>query len=311
MLFFVADTAKFCNELKMDSPIQSSETTIDHIGLVGRSITPMVSAYRALGFNVSDPVPLVQPNPDGNPTPLGQVSAHIIFPDTYIELTAILNPGQGNHLDNWLARHDGLHILAFRSMDAEQAWHDLEAYGVVVPPIRAASREVRMGGKHGTADFKWFQIPESIVAEGFACVVQHLTPELVFIDSMTNHANGALGLRGVGVVANDLDAAFARYERLPGAERRSFAIGRAIVFKNQRMTVMQPKGFRALFPGATPPEPPAIAYHAVTVHDIGATKACLARAGVPFQPWGTDGIWVSPELACGSTLVFVDKKVEA
>lgn len=310
MQFGMAARSAFCDESGMETRIQSTETTIDHVGLVGRVIGPMVAAYRKLGFNVSDPVPLMQPNPEGDPRPLGQVSAHIIFPDTYMELTAVLNPGQGNHLDNFLARHEGLHILAFRSMDAERTWSELDAYGVVMPPMRAASRDVNMGGKRGTADFKWFQIPDSIVAEAFACVVQHLTPELVFIDSMTNHANGALGLRGVGVVVDDFAAAFARYERLPGAERKAFAMGRAIMFKNQRMTVIQPKAFRALFPSAAAPDAPCIAYHAITVADIGATRAHLTQAGVPFQPWGADGVWIGPELAGGSTLVFVDQKVE-
>lgn len=302
---------EFCDELGMDSPIQSTETTIDHIGLVGRAINPMVAAYRKLGFTVSDPVPLMQPNPGGDPTPLGQHSAHVIFPDTYMELTAIDRPGQGNHLDNFLARHEGLHIIAFRSLDAELAWRNLATHGVVMPPIRAASREVNMGGKRGTADFKWFQIPESIVGEAFACVVEHQTPELVFINSMTTHPNGAMALRGIGVVVDDIGSTFERYERLPGAERRTFAMGRSIMFKNQRLTVMQPKSFKALFPGADHPKPPTVAYYAVTVSDIGATKAYLAKASVPFTPWGADGVWIGPAQACGATLVFVDQKVEA
>jgi hypothetical protein len=295
----------------MDTSIQSTETTIDHIGLVGRAIEPMVAAYRKLGFTVTNPVPLMQPNPDGDPVPLGQVSAHVMFPDTYMELTAVLDPGQGNHLDPWLARHQGLHILAFRSMDAERTWHELERYGVVMPPLRAASRDVNVAGRRGTADFKWFQIPDSIVSEGFACVVQHLTPELVFADGLTGHANGATGLRGVGALVNDLNDAFARYERLPGAEGRSFAMGRAIVFKNQRVTVMLLKSFRGLFPDAAHPDPPCFAYHAVRVADIGVTRAYLTKARLPFRPWGADGVWVGPEHACGSTLVFVDQKVEA
>lgn len=294
----------------MEMATQSTETTIDHIGLVGRAIAPMVAAYRKLGFTVSDPVPLLQPRPGHDPVPLGQVSAHVIFPDTYMELSAVLAPGQGNHLDSWLARHEGLHILAFRSPDATQAWQELQARGVVMPPLRAASREVNMAGRSGTAQFKWFQIPESVFNEGFACVVEHLTPELVFIDGMTHHANGAIGLRAIGVVVDDIDDAFARYERLPGAERRSFAMGRAIVFKNQRITVVEPRSFRALFPGATLPRPPCVGSYAIHVQDIGITKACLSKAGVPFNVWGTDGIWVAPEYACGAVLMFIDRRVD-
>ncbi|MCB2107377.1 MAG: VOC family protein [Rhodobacteraceae bacterium] len=120
--------------------IQSPETTIDHVGLVGRAIAPMVEAYRRLGFEVTTPADLMQPGPDGNPVPLGQVSAHAIFANTYVELTAVLDPGQGNHLDNWLARHEGLHILAFHAEDAQSSWDELAAHGLVMPPMRAATR---------------------------------------------------------------------------------------------------------------------------------------------------------------------------
>jgi catechol 2,3-dioxygenase-like lactoylglutathione lyase family enzyme len=292
----------------METAIQSTETTIDHIGLVGRAIDPMLAAYRRLGFKVTAPAELMQPGPDGAPVPLGQVSAHAIFPDTYIELTAVLSPGQGNHLDNWLDRHEGLHILAFRSDDAETSWNELAAHGVVMPPMRAATREVNAGGKRGTADFKWYQLPDSIVTEGFACVVEHLTPELVFLEAMTDHPNGAIGLRGVGAVVTDMEEAFARYERLPGAERKSFAMGRSIVLRNQRITVVEAKGFRALFPGANLPEPPCFASYTVRVKDIGLTRAWLNANDVPYQVWGADGLWVKPEYACGAVLVFVDQR---
>jgi catechol 2,3-dioxygenase-like lactoylglutathione lyase family enzyme len=103
----------------MTTRIQASETTIDHVGLVGRDIHKMVAAFRGLGFTVTEPAQLTQPDPEGNPVPLGQLSAHVIFPDTYLELTAVEHPGQGNHLDKWLARHEGLHILAFRAANAQ------------------------------------------------------------------------------------------------------------------------------------------------------------------------------------------------
>ncbi|MCB2107378.1 MAG: hypothetical protein KDE14_06730 [Rhodobacteraceae bacterium] len=162
------------------------------------------------------------------------------------------------------------------------------------------------GGKYGTADFKWYQLPASVITEGFACVVQHLTPELVFLEKMMNHPNGAIDLVGVGAVVPDLEEAFARYQRLPGAERKSFIMGRSIVFKDQRIIVIDAKGFRALFPDAHCPEPPCFASYSIRVKDIAATRALLAKNGVPFHVWGADGIWVQPEYACGAVMVFVD-----
>lgn len=291
----------------MTTRLQSSETTIDHVGLVGRDIAAMTAAYRRLGFTVTDPAALTQPGPDGDPVPLGQVSAHIIFPDTYIELTAVLQPGQGNHLDRWIAKREGLHILALRSADAAASWDALAAHGLVMPPLRAASRDVKAGGARGIADFKWFQIPESIASEGFACVVEHQTPELVFIPAMTAHANGALRVLGLSALVGDLDEAVSRYRRLPGAEVKPFPLGRYIMLKTQRFVAMTAKGLAAVCPGAKLPDEPAFAAFAVTVKDIGATRACLAANGVPFQTSGEQSLWVKPEHACGSILMFVDE----
>jgi catechol 2,3-dioxygenase-like lactoylglutathione lyase family enzyme len=287
--------------------IQSGETTIDHIGLVGRNIEAMVATFRQLGFMVTNPVQLTQPGPDGNPIPLGQLSAHVIFPDTYLELTAVENPGQGNHLDPWLARHEGFHILAFRAENATQSWNEMAAFGVVMPPIRVASREVNAGGVRGIADFKWFQIPESISREGFSCIVEHQTPELVFIKSMMAHDNGATGLRGVGALVDDLDEAVSRYQRLPGAEVKPFALGRYIVLKTQRFVAMTPRGMGALCPGAQLPSPPCFAAFAIRVKNIANTCAFLTQRGVPFQVAGEQSIWLKPEQACGAVLLFIDE----
>jgi len=291
----------------MTTRIQSSETTIDHIGIVGRDIHKMVATFRALGFLVTEPVPLTQPDPDGNPVSLGQHSAHVIFADTYLELTAVDNPGQGNHLDTWLARHEGLHILALRAENAQESWDGFAKFGVVMPPIRHASREVNAGGVRGVADFEWFQVPESIAREGFVCVVEHQTPELVFIPAMTSHANGATGLRGVGALVTDLNDAVARYERLPGAVVRSFPMGRFIVLKSQRFVAMTPTGFAALTPGAKAPPPPCFAAFAIKVKDITATRKFLADNSIPFQIGGEKSVWLHPAQACGAMLLFVDE----
>jgi len=292
----------------MNSPIQSTAISIDHVGLVGNDIAALIAAYERLGFTVSAPKPLMQPAPDGKgDAPMGQVVAHALFPDTYIELTAVRHHGQGNHLDNWISRHEGLHVLAFRADDVAVSWRDMVNAGVVLGPLREANRQVKAGKTIGTARFKWFEIPDSIAREGFVCAVQHLTPELAFPPSMPDHPNGAVGLRSVTMVVTDMDEAFARYNRLPGTVKRSFAIGRIIALKDQRLVVLEPKGLSALYPGAAQYKPPYLAAYAIAVKDIAATKDYLTQAGIPFNIWGTEGVWVDPAHTGGAILAFIDK----
>jgi hypothetical protein len=176
-----------------------------------------------------------------------------------------------------------------------------------MPPLREASRRVAFGGATGIARFKWFELPDSISQEGFACVVQHLTPELVFLPTMTDHANTARAVRGVFAIVPDMEAAFARYQRLPGTRKKSFAVGRTIIMRDQQFVVVEPPGFAALFPGAKPPSAPCFGAYSLGVSDIAATRQVLENAGVPFQFWGDKGVWVAPEYAAGVVLVFVQE----
>src|SRR5690606_16007836 len=152
---------------------------------------------------------------------------------------AVRHPGQGNHLDKWLARHEGLHVLGLRAEDVTQASTDLIDAGLILPPVRASSRRVTGNGVKGTARFRWFELPESIAREAFACVQQHETPDLVFDSRLTTHANGAMGIRSVFAIVENMDEAFARYQRLPGTKRKSFAVGRTIIMNQQQFVVVE------------------------------------------------------------------------
>lgn len=286
--------------------IQSSETTIDHVGLVGHDMTAMSEAYRRLGFTVGEPSPLTQPSPDGSPVPLGHISAHIVFAESYVELTAVQQPGQGNPLDTWLAKHQGLHVMALRATNAEASWAALTAHGLVMPPVRASSRDITVDGVTAIADFKWFQLPDSIAKEGFACVVEHQTPELIFVPRLTDHANGATGLLGISVLVDNLEEAVARYRRLPGANVKPFPFGRYIMLKNQRFIVLTAKGFSAVCPGAKLPSTPCFAGLAVYVKDIAATRDYMTANGVTFQITDDRSIWIKPEFGCGAIVMFVE-----
>ncbi|TAL01675.1 MAG: VOC family protein [Rhodospirillaceae bacterium] len=292
----------------MNSTLQSTTTTIDHLGIVARDVAALREAYTRLGFTVTAATPVMQPGPDGKrEIPLGQVAAHVAFSSTCLELIAVRHPGQGNHLDKWLARHEGLHVLGLHADDVAHASNELVAAGLIMPPVRASSRRITGNGVKGTARFKWFELPESIAREGFAYVVQHETPELVFDPRLTTHANGALGIRSVFAVVDNMDEAFARYQRLPGTKRRSFAIGRTIIMNQQQFVVVERSGFAAMFPGLDVPPAPHLGGFALAVADIAATRSVLAKAGVYFMNWGEQGLWIPPEDTGGTVLAFVDQ----
>lgn len=292
----------------MQSTVQSSTTTIDHVGLVTADIAALRTAYARLGFTVSAATQVMQPSPAGKrELPLGVVTAHIAFPSTCIELVAVRHPGQGSHLDKWLAKGEGSHVIGLRTEDITRAYEELTSAGLILPPIRVSSRRITGDGVKGIARMQSFELPESIAREGCVNVIQHDTPELIFDPRLTSHANGAMGVRSVFAVVDNMDEAFGRYHRLPGATRRSFAVGRTIIMNQQQFVVVERGGFTAMFPGLDVAQRPHIGGFAVTVADIALTRALFAKKGVYFRNWSDKGIWVPPEDTGGAVLAFVDQ----
>jgi catechol 2,3-dioxygenase-like lactoylglutathione lyase family enzyme len=292
----------------MDSAIQSSATTIDHVGLVAKDVADLRAAYARLGFTVSAAAPVMQPGPDGTgEVPLGLLAAHIAFESTAIELIAVRHPGQGSHLDKWLAKREGLHVMGLRTDDIVRSYREMTSAGLILPPIRTALRKISGNGVKAIARSRSYELPESIAREGSAYIMHHDTPDIMYDPRRTTHANGALGLRSVFAVVENMDEAFGRYQRLPGTKRRSFAVGRTILLNQQQFVVVERGGFSAMFPGLDIPPAPHLGGYAVAVADIAATRALFAKTGIYFKNWGDKGIWVPPEDTGGAVLAFVDQ----
>lgn len=286
----------------MMSVQQSDLSAIDHLGVVGRDIAAMASAYRRLGFAPTDPVPLMGEQ-NGEPVPLGQDSAHLIFADSYVELSGVTSTDPNHHLAPWLARRHGLHILALGSADAGASHAALADAGLDMPAVQSAGRHVDYGSKHGNAKFRWFMVPESLGAEGFLCMVEQVTPELVFQPPDGGHPNGALGVAGVTVLADNVDDAMTRYQTLPGAHADG---PHTLRFGTQFIDILDPKTFTERF-GGIDIQPPALAGFTVRVDRLDQTADCLENNDVTVHSDHSGDIWVGPDEACGTIVVFAEE----
>jgi len=162
---------------------------IDHIGLVVADLDASVLRWRAAGFQVSDPEPLMTVAVDGAPRPLGQRSAHIVFENAYVELSSP-DPGSGNHLEPMLALGEGVRIVVFSADSVEVAHEACVRAGLAAGGVMEASRTVRAGQESGTARFRWFPLTDRFWSGVLAAVVEHVTPGLVFHPALIRHANG-------------------------------------------------------------------------------------------------------------------------
>ncbi len=175
-----------------DGPLPPAHDTtlrVDHLGIVVRDLAAEVAAWRARGFLVSDPVPLMGSDAAGRRVPLGQSSSHVVFENAYLELSSP-HPGENNHLEPYLARGEGVRILVLAARNAEGARARVAERWPAVAPVMSASRVVMVGSRALTAGFRWFPLPSDIVPGVLSAVVEHLNPDVVFHPSLVRHPNG-------------------------------------------------------------------------------------------------------------------------
>ena len=203
----------FANWLQLPMPL-------DHAGYGARDLGAAIGLFRRLGFAPTEARELAVCDAEtGAPRPLGQLSAHVMFANGYIELSAPTWKMADNPLIPLVQRRDGLHILALATQDAQQCWASMRELLPALPSVARAAREIAYGKRRGQARFQWFPLPAEVFAEGIVCFVEHLTPDLVFQREVLDHPNQATALLGAILVSENPQRAEDRYRPFAGSGR--------------------------------------------------------------------------------------------
>lgn len=273
---------------------------IDHLGVVGADMAANQTAYERLGFIVTEPRPLIGKDPCGNDIELGQHSQHFVFGTTYVELTGIVDPKKGSHVEPFLDRYEGLHILCLAAADADAAVAALRADGIAAPDVMDAARHVYYGSA-GTARFRWFPIPQDNTPEGLICVVEHVNPELVFQEVVRDHPNGAQAVVEITLCSETPVETAATFQKLLRVPPTNGTFGQVLDCGEARLTLVNPAGLAEMYPGTKAPAVPSLPAFTVGVADLAHTAMYLRSSSVPFHE-DTDRLWVEPRY-CGGTVV--------
>ena len=169
---------------------------LDHIGILGSDITEMVNAYRSLGFHVTEPERL---NAGAGGDFGRQYSAHVMFENTYIELTAVEDCQSEHHLAPYMSLPGGVRILILHSDCAEKERERIQSTGLSVSPLFAAERPLTYGDRT-TARFCWFALEPQPFDQLLIGWVEHLTRDAVF-RSDGSHGNTAKDIAGLHLSA--------------------------------------------------------------------------------------------------------------
>ena len=259
--------------------------SLDHTGTIVRDLAAGAARWEALGFTLS-PVSRQRGAVPGEAgmQPWASANRCAVFERGYLELIGLVDPAAFNPWAKFLARFEGMHLLALRCAHADDAWELLAPKaGFLAPPV-ARERPLLVDGAPRVMRFRNLFSRDEACPEGRWIVIEHQTPDYLWQPALMRHENGARALEEALVVADD-PAVAARAAALEGIAR-----------------VESPAAFAARFGWA----PPAPAFAAVTVSftDVVAAARLMETRGIAVQRRGDD-LWVGPASTGGFVLRMV------
>jgi len=261
-----------------------NEIFLDH---VGHFVPDAAAARDALARAGFAPTPVsIQVDPrSGAPTGTGNTTA--MLTRGYIEaLFRTADTPLGREFDAALARHAGVHLVAFSVSDGAVAHRQLAASGFRVRPLVAMQRPVETETGAGTAAFTVARVEPDAMAEGRIQILQHHTENEVWQKRWLVHPNGTLALAGLIVAVADVEEATERFMRFTGRDAAPCASGRTVALDRGHVHVVSPEGFAALLPDVAVPRIPFIGAYGLVVASLDAMRNLFARAGLAAHAIG-------------------------
>jgi len=159
---------------------RSDEIFLDHLA---HFVPDAEAASRALARAGFAPTPIsvqVNPDPDGAPRPTGTGNITAMFARGYIELLfKTSDTPLAREFEAGLARHPGVHLVAFAVADAAAARRRLAESGFRVRPLVEMQRPVDADGQPATAAFTIARVESGEMPEGRIQILTHRTEPVV------------------------------------------------------------------------------------------------------------------------------------
>lgn len=190
---------------------------LDHAGAIVRDLDAAAARWERLGFALA-PASRQRGKMPGRDEegPWATSNRCAIFRQGYLELIGIVDATGFNPWDRFLARFEGLHLLALRVANADAAYLELARRTDTLNPPVQRQRKLEVDGVERTMGFRNVFSRDDAYPEGRYIIIEHQTPEYLWQPRYQNHPNGALALGAVLVCAADVAAQQARLETLTG-----------------------------------------------------------------------------------------------
>ena len=208
---------------------------LDHAVInVGRRMDAAERFCRDLGFTVT---------PRGHHS-LGSINHLMLFDSDYFELIGLPETGTTMRPDLEAAPL-GINGLVFQTRNVDETFARLQTLGMAGEPPRAFTRPVTLVGAIKEARFRTVAVRADVFPAGRVYFCEHGTPELVWRPEWQSHANTAMAIEEIVVVAEDVPATAQAYARLVESEVAVLGNGvRTVPTEDARLIVRTPDGYR-------------------------------------------------------------------
>lgn len=283
----------------------SGKLNIDHVAHFVPHIDAASSALEQAGFTLTPFSAQAHRLESGGPlVPAGSGNRCVMLREGYLEfLTPTADTPIAKQLRTAIQRYTGLHLIAFGTAGAEADHARLEKNGFTPLPTVALQREI--GTEHGdeTARFSVVRVPPGTMAEGRIQYCQQHTPQWLWQDRWTRHANGARGLAAVILCVADPQEAAQRYARFTGLLAQ---LGRGqwrIDTQRGALLFVSPQQLQQAL-HVTAPALPWIAGYVLTVDSIAATRTRLVAGNCSVRELDGGQLLLEWPHAVGGFIVF-------
>lgn len=276
---------------------------LDHAGCIVNAFESGAAQWERLGFSLT-PVSRQRGAVPGREGfhPWATANRCVILGNTYLELIGVVDPAAFNPWARFIAKNEGLHILALRCDDAAAAHTILAARtDALLPPV-PRERKLDVDGAERTMRFRNIFSRDNVWPEARYLVIEHQTPEYLWQSRYQQHANGACDLVAATLAADD-----------PAQlESRLTAFGAAVTTRGSEsieaqlpgrgtLRIIRKDAYARWFGYAPQTGMQAIT---ISVRDPGKTVAWLKDRGIAIadSPYGA---WIGPQDANGFVLHLV------
>jgi catechol 2,3-dioxygenase-like lactoylglutathione lyase family enzyme len=286
---------------------------IDHIVHVVRDLDAAGDFYRRLGFTVGA----------RNVHPWGTHNRIVQFTTSFIELLEIGEPEKipphgprafsfGAFNRDFVAEREGLSMLILKSTNARADARSFETAKISDFEVFDFGREAKKpdGSTVKVAFSLAFAHDPASPDLGFAVCQQHF-PENFWNPAFQSHANGATGMPGVVMVADNPSDHHVFLKGFTGvSDLHSSSLGIKAATAHGEIEIIEPVAFRDQF-GLTP----EVSGEGMTLNAMRFAVADMAKAEDIFAEAGIKAerhlgrLVVRPDLAYGATLIFEGAKV--